>query len=119
MKNTKDKKSLRLKRHKKIRAVVHGTAERPRLSVFKSSQHIYAQIINDEKGVTLVSAFDKKEKKGKKQTKTERAIAVGETIAKQAVDLKIHKVVFDRGGFPYSGRIKALGNAAREKGLEF
>lgn len=102
--------------HKKIRRKVKGVVGRPRLAVFRSIQHIYAQIIDDTKETTLVSASDLTIKVG---VKSERAQAVGEDIAKKALQKKIKKVVFDRGGFKYHGRIAALAEGARKGGLEF
>lgn len=101
---------------------IEGTAKRPRLSVFKSNKHIYAQLIDDGKGKTLFSANDlkikiKSDKKGDK--KTDLAKKVGQMIAKKGVENKIKKVVFDRGGYKYHGRIKAVAEGAREGGLEF
>lgn len=104
----------RLKR--KIRAKIFGTAERPRLSIYRSNKNIYVQIINDEMGKTLVSASDIKIKKG---TKRDRAVEVGKTVAGLALGAKIKAVVFDRNGFNYTGRIKLLADAAREAGLQF
>lgn len=112
--NKKQEKRIRLKT--KIRAKISGTAERPRLSVFKSGVHIYAQIIDDIKGITLVSSSDLSIKNG---TKTERAVKVGEEIAKLAITKKIKNVVFDRNGFKYTGRVKALADSARSSGLSF
>ncbi|MFN3301535.1 MAG: 50S ribosomal protein L18 [Patescibacteria group bacterium] len=114
----------RYRRHKRVRAKVFGTKDRPRLSVFRSLKHIYAQIIDDEKGHTLVSASDfdlksKIKKEKKKPTKVEIAYQVGELIAKKALEKKIKKVVFDRGGYKYHGRVKALAEGARKKGLIF
>lgn len=109
-------KTKRVYRHKKVRKNVTGTESRPRLAVFRSGQHIYAQIIDDSKMITLVSASDLGANKG---TKTERAGVVGEAVAKQAKEKKITQVVFDRGGFLYHGRIKALAEGARKGGLEF
>lgn len=117
-----DKKQARIKRHRRVRKRVYGTPERPRLSVFKSLNHIYAQIIDDVSGTTLVSAStlspDLREKI-KSGGNIESAKLVGEVIGKKALDKNISKVVFDRGGYPYHGRIKALAEAAREAGLEF
>ena len=113
MVNRKLKKKIRQKR---VRSKVFGTEKKPRLSVFRSVTHIYAQIINDEKGRTIISADDKNIKKGKK---TERAFEVGKIIAKESVDKKIKEVVFDRAGYKYHGRIKALADGAREGGLKF
>lgn len=108
-------KNNRISRHKSLRRKIVGIKDRPRLSVFRSSQHIYAQIIDDLVGKTLVSDSDKKVK----GTKIDRAKIVGENVAKKAVTLKIKKVVFDRGGFKYHGRIAALAEGARKGGLEF
>lgn len=107
----------RRRRHARIRAKVTGTAERPRLAVFRSNKYIYAQLINDEAGVTLASASDISEKAGK--VKVERAASVGTALATKAKDAKITSVVFDRGGFIFTGRVKALAEAARNGGLEF
>lgn len=112
---TQQKIENRMRRHARIRARVKGTAERPRLVVFRSARHITAQIINDEKGITLAAAGDLTAK-GKK---TARAKDVGLAIAKAAAAKKITQVVFDRGGFLYAGRIKELADAAREGGLTF
>ncbi len=112
----------RLKRHLRVRKKVYGTAERPRLNVFRSEKHIYAQIINDDLGTTLVAAstLDKELKETVKLgSNKEAAKAVGQLIAKKAVEKGITMVVFDRGGFIYHGRIKELAEAAREAGLEF
>ncbi len=110
------KKQLqRKKRHLKVRKNVSGTSEKPRLCVFKSANHIYGQIIDDEKRKTLVSANDF----GLKGKKTEKAKQVGELLAEKALKGKIKKVVFDKGGFKYIGRIKTLADSAREKGLKF
>lgn len=116
MQNSKSKQLKRATRHRRIRAKVFGTKEKPRLSVFRSGRFIYAQLIDDAKGHTLVSINDRGEKKG---TKTARAELVGERIAKKAPEKKISKVVFDRGGFKYTGRIRALAEAARKAGLKF
>jgi len=117
IKATKTKRIRREKRHQRLRAKISGTGRRPRLSVFKSHRHIYAQLINDASGKTLAHATDLEIKiKGKK---SDRAKAVGELIAKKAKALKIKKVVLDRGGFKYHGRIKKLTEGAREGGLIF
>lgn len=113
---TADKLRTRTARRRRIRARVTGTAARPRLAIFRSNANITAQLIDDEAGVTLVSANDIKDTKG---TKTERAKNVGATVAKAAADKKVTEVVFDRGGFAYAGRVKALADAAREAGLKF
>ncbi|MEN9649235.1 MAG: ribosomal protein large subunit ribosomal protein [Candidatus Parcubacteria bacterium] len=107
--------SSRDRRRKRIRSTVSGTAERPRLSVYKSNTATYAQLIDDERGVTLVAASSM----NVKGNKTEAAKKVGIEVAKKAVEQKIAKVVFDRGGFIYTGRIKALAEGAREGGLNF
>ena len=117
--NKKSKKEQKERRHKKIRAKIHGTEERPRLCVFKSNKHIYAQIINDEKGFTLASASDLEIKDSKKDKKIDLAQKVGELIAKKAKDKKIDVVLFDRGGFKYHGRVKTLADEARKQGLQF
>lgn len=112
----------RLKRKKRIRRKVDGTVERPRLTVFRSDKHVYAQIINDESGATLVSAstLSPEYKEAEKEKgKIAAAKRVGELIARKALESGIARVVFDRNGFIYHGRIKALADAAREKGLDF
>jgi large subunit ribosomal protein L18 len=113
-KATKTQKRMRLKN--KIRTKVSGTSVMPRLSVFRSNSYIYAQLIDDTIGKTLVSASDMKMKGG---TKTERALKIGKEIAEGAKAKKIEKVVFDRNGFKYTGRIEAVAKGAREAGLIF
>ncbi len=120
--NKNDKNSQRVVRHKRVRNKVSGTSERPRLCVNRSLNEIYAQIIDDVKGVTLVSASTRDKEiasliKGK--TKTEQAKVVGQTLGKRALAKKIKQVVFDRGGYIYIGRVQALAEGAREAGLEF
>ena len=120
--NRQNKNDVRAKRHQRIRNKIQGTSLRPRLSVYRSTGEIYAQIIDDQKGVTLFSAstLDKEVKAllaGK--TKTEQAQVVGEMVAKRAVAGGVKQVVFDRGGYLYIGRVKALADAARNAGLEF
>ena len=111
---------MRQERHKRIRTTLAGTSERPRLSVFRSNANISAQIIDDEKRITLVSASTlEKDLKIKNGGNVEAAKVIGEEIAKRAKKAKITKVVFDRGGYLYHGRVKALAEAARENGLEF
>lgn len=113
-----DKNKVRQKRHGRVRLKISGTAECPRLNVFRSNKNIYAQIIDDVAGVTLVSASTlDKEVSG--ETKTDAATAVGALIGKRATEKGIKKVVFDRGGYLYHGRVAALADAARENGLEF
>ena len=112
--NTKLEKRIRLK--KKIRTKILGTKERPRFSVFRSNQFIYAQVIDDGTGTTIVSASDMAVTKG---TKTERSVTVGAEVAKNAKAKGITAVVFDRNGFKYTGRVKALADSARTAGLQF
>lgn len=112
----------RLRRHRRVRKYVNGTLERPRLNVFRSEAEIYAQVIDDKAGHTLASAssidHELREKVAGK-TKTEQARLVGQLVAERAKNKGISQVVFDRGGFRYMGRVKALADAAREAGLEF
>ena len=118
--NKMSRNEMRLERHKKIRKTLNGTAEKPRLSVFRANANITAQIIDDTKGVTLVSASTlEKDLKIKKGGNIEAAKLIGAEIAKRAKKAKIKEVVFDRGGYLYHGRVKALAEAARENGLEF
>ena len=116
------KKRARLKRKKRIRKNLVGTQERPRLSVFRSSKHIYAQVIDDTNGRTLVAASSM-EKEVKEHPKFENKVAVagivGKNIAQRAIEKGISKVVFDRNGFLYHGRVKAISDGARETGLDF
>lgn len=117
MKKEYPRKKIRTHKHKRMRFRITGTPERPRLAVFRSAKHIYAQIIDDVKGVTLVSASTLNV--NAEGTKTDAAKVVGEAVAKKALDAGITKVVFDRGGNIYHGRIKALAEGAREAGLDF
>jgi len=140
--DSKLKREKRFRRHKRIRAKISGTSKRPRLCVFKSNKHIYAQLIDDSKGVTLVAAGDRELKKPKtsrtrkslagggqklKEKKAEAirtgkvaiAFEVGKLIAEKALKNKIEKAVFDKGGYKYQGRVKALAEGAREGGLSF
>jgi large subunit ribosomal protein L18 len=126
-------KQKRIRRHKRVRAKISGTADRPRLCVFYSNNHVYAQLINDEKGATLaaVNDFDikpgaakkiessKDSKAAERTSKAGVSYGVGKLIAKKAAELKIEKIVFDRGGFKYHGVVKALAEGAREGGLKF
>jgi large subunit ribosomal protein L18 len=98
---------------------VHGTATRPRLAVFRSNRYIYAQIIDDDQGVTVASASSREGKLAKKTLNVETANEVGSLIGSRAKDAGIEEVVFDRGGFAYHGRVKALADGARKAGLEF
>jgi large subunit ribosomal protein L18 len=115
--------SPRKRRHVRVRAKVAGTPQRPRLNVFRSSAHIYAQVIDDMAGHTLIAASDLEqeivERAGDGATKSARAKAVGEIIAERAKAAGINAVVFDRGGFLYHGRVRAVADGAREGGLEF
>lgn len=116
-KSVKLKNQQRARRQCRVRFKIKGTAERPRLSVFRSLKHIYAQLIDDEAGKTLVSAKDKEIKAGGK--KSELAGAIGKLLAQKAQVKNIKRVVFDRGGYKYHGRIKAVAEGAREGGLKF
>jgi large subunit ribosomal protein L18 len=112
--------AARQKRHERIRLRLAGTAERPRLAVFRSLNHIYAQVIDDTSGRTLAAASTREpELKGSTQSKTEEAAVVGRLVAERARTAGIERVVFDRAGFRYHGRIKSLADAAREAGLDF
>ncbi|HUF52342.1 MAG TPA: 50S ribosomal protein L18 [Dehalococcoidia bacterium] len=122
MKGNKTARAARVRRHVRVRKTLVGTPEKPRLDVFRSVNHIYAQIIDDTAGHTLVAASDldkdlRSAANGKK--KTEVAEAVGESLAKKAKEAGIQTVVFDRGGFMFHGRVKALAEAARKGGLSF
>ena len=113
-------KSIRFKRKKRIRSKIEGTTERPRLSVFRSNKNLYAQLVDDVKGHTLVAASTQDEEvKGKVGASIEGAKVLGLMLAKRALAKKIDQVVFDRSGYIYHGRIKALADAAREGGLKF
>lgn len=117
-----DRRAARLKRHRRIRRKVFGTPERPRLNVFRSLRHTYAQVIDDFRGHTLVSASTIDPEVRPRLdglSKTEQAQVVGEVVAERALDQGIDKVVFDRGGYKYHGRVKALAEAARDGGLDF
>lgn len=115
-----DKNASRKKRHARVRAKLSGTAARPRLNVFRSNKHIYAQLIDDMSGVTLASASTiEKDLNLESTSNVEAAKLVGELVAKRAVEKGITAVVFDRGGYLYHGRIQALADAARENGLQF
>ena len=114
-----DTNKQRLRRHKRVRAKISGTAARPRLNVFRSNANIYAQIIDDENGVTLLSASTLDKDFDGYGGNKEAAKAVGTMIAKKAAEKGITEVVFDRGGYVYHGRVKELAEAAREGGLKF
>ena len=111
-------KTQKERRKTKVRAKIKGTAKRPRLSVFRSNKAIYAQLIDDEQGKTLVAASEK-EIKEKDKAKAEKARLVGEILAKKAIKKKIKEAVFDKGPYHYHGRVKALAEGAREGGLKF
>ena len=113
-----DKNVARLRRHKRVRGKISGTPERPRLDVFRSNMHIYAQIIDDEQGVTLVSASTMDKDFNGNGGNVEAAAEIGKKIAAKALEKGITEVVFDRGGYVYHGRVKALADGAREGGLK-
>ena len=115
------RRAARLRRHRRLRKRVHGVAQRPRLCVFRSARHIYAQLIDDDAGRTLTQASDLEAalREDGGATKLERARAVGELVARRAREAGHEAVVFDRGGFAYKGRVRALAEAAREEGLVF
>jgi large subunit ribosomal protein L18 len=118
----KDKNMRRQRRHLRVRKKIFGTSEKPRLCVFRSLNHIYAQVIDDSNMVTLASASTVEptfRSEGKAGGNIEGAAWVGKTVAKRALERGINKVVFDRGGYLYHGRVKALADAAREGGLDF
>ena len=119
MVNKADKNQARLRRHRRVRGKISGTAGRPRMNVFRSRSNIYAQIIDDVKGVTLVSASSVEKDFGMYGGNKEAAKKVGETIAKRALEKGIENVVFDRGGYIFHGRVKELAEGAREGGLKF
>ena len=117
--NRKDTNKARLKRHVRVRAKIHGTAERPRLCVYRSLANIGAQIIDDTKGVTLVSASTLEKTFNGYGGNKEAAKEIGKVIAERAIKEGITEVVFDRGGYVYTGRVKELAEGAREGGLKF
>jgi large subunit ribosomal protein L18 len=122
MARVKNTRVMRLIRHKRLRKKIQGTSLRPRLAIFRSLNHIYAQVIDDTRGVTLVSAssLDSEVKEGKdSQSKGKVSTMVGALLARKAREKGIDRVVFDTGGYKYHGRIKAFAEAAREAGLEF
>jgi large subunit ribosomal protein L18 len=116
-----DTRTARQRRHRRIRVSLSGTPQRPRLNVFRSLQHIYAQVIDDTTGMTLAAASTNEPdvRSSLSGSKTDRARAIGRAIAERARERGVNAVVFDRGGYLYHGRIKALADAAREAGLEF
>ena len=119
----RDKRISRIRRHWRVRSRVSGTSERPRLSIFRSNKYIYAQVIDDSTGKTLVAASSSqkplREQLGNKLCSIEAAQLVGKTVAEQAKSSGLEKVCFDRGPYKYHGRVKALADAAREAGLDF
>ena len=118
----KDKNAIRQVRHMRVRSKLRGTPERPRLCVYRSSKHIYAQIVDDDSAVTLASASTVEpalREKVRELKKADAAALVGQTAAQRALEKGIASVVFDRGGYLYHGRVKALAEAAREAGLQF
>lgn len=119
MNSAKEKVNKRIRRHKRVRAKSFGTADQPRFSVFRSNQHVFLQLIDDQKARTIIGVSDVKIVKKKKTTKTEKAFEAGKELAKLAKTKKIKKVVFDRGGFAFHGRVKAAAEGARKGGLEF
>jgi len=121
MSTKKTTRAARIRRHTSLRKRLAGTAERPRLAVFRSNQHIYAQVIDDEAGRTLVSASDVEAtlREAGPAPKLARAGQVGQLVAQRAKEAGLSAVVFDRGGFQYRGRVRALAEAAREEGLDF
>lgn len=119
MVKTQNSNEQRLKRHRRVRSKISGTAERPRLNVFRSNKHIYAQIIDDVKGVTLVAASTMDKAFEGIGSNKEAARKVGQTIGKLALEKNITEVVFDRGGYLYHGRVQELADGARESGLKF
>ena len=122
MKGNKTAYAARIRRHIRVRKRVEGTPERPRLAVFRSISHIYAQVIDDRGRRTLVAASDLEadlRKTSKRKRKTDMAVEVGKLVAMRAKAAGVTTVVFDRGGFRYHGRVRALADAARESGLEF
>ncbi len=120
--NKQDKNKVRKARHKRMRFGHDGTSERPRLNVYRSLNHIYAQVIDDEKRITIASASTLDKEVASKigdMTKKEAAKVVGEAVAKRAIDKGVKKVIFDRGGYVYTGRVACVADGAREAGLDF
>jgi large subunit ribosomal protein L18 len=115
-----DKNAVRKKRHARVRTKLSGTEARPRLNVFRSNKHIYAQLIDDVNGVTIASASTlDKDVNLDSSSNIDAAVKIGELVAKRAVEKGVSTVIFDRGGYLYHGRVKAVADAARENGLEF
>ncbi len=116
--DVKEKHNRRVQRHRRVRAVAHGTQERPRLHVFRSNKHTYAQLINDETGEVLASVSDAKVRHAQKDGPTDLARKVGKEIARRAEKQDVGGAVFDRGGYRYHGRVRAVAEGAREQGLQ-
>lgn len=114
-----NKKERFIQRRARVRAKISGTGKMPRISVFKSLKYLYAQIIDDEKGNTLVSVSSREKEFEKVKNRTEKASVMGEVLAKKAIEKKVKKAVFDKGGYRYHGIVKALAEGARKGGLEF
>ncbi|MBI2068948.1 MAG: 50S ribosomal protein L18 [Candidatus Yanofskybacteria bacterium] len=112
----KKKQENRIRRHAKVRAKISGSAKRPRISVFKSNQYIYAQVVDDESGKTLLSVSDMEVKMGKK---SEKALKIGETLAARMKEKNLLEAVFDRGGFKFHGRVKSVADGLRKGGIKF
>ncbi|MBI4709121.1 MAG: 50S ribosomal protein L18 [Candidatus Portnoybacteria bacterium] len=115
----KAKRQKRARRHRKIRARIFGTSSRPRLAVFRSNRHIYGQLIDDQRMSTLINISDLNIERAKGKKKIDLAKEIGMLLAKKALEKKIEKIVFDRAGFKFHGRIKAVAEGAREGGLKF
>lgn len=115
MNKNSDKKLNRSRRHRKVRAKISGTSSRPRIAVFKSNQYIYAQVVDDESGKTLLSVSDMEVKKGKK---SEKALKIGETLAARMKEKGLLEAVFDRGGFKFHGRVKSVADGLRSGGIK-
>ena len=115
----KNVKSKRIVSHRRVRSKVVGSSERPRLSVYRSGKHVFLQLIDDEKGKTLFSASDKSLRGKKKITKSELSFETAKALAKKAIESGIKKIVFDRGGYIYKGRVQKIAEGAREGGLNF
>lgn len=114
-----NKKLNRIKRKIRVRGKIRGTDEMPRLSVFRSNKYMYAQVVNDDKGQTIVAISEKQLEKKENLNKTDKSKELGILIAKQAIAKKVKKVVFDKSGYAYHGRVKAIAEGAREGGLQF
>lgn len=112
-------KSQRIVRHRRVRSVVRGSKERPRLSIYRSDKHIFAQLIDDNANKTIIGLSDTVVGASKKMTKSDRSFALGKLLAEKAISQKFKKVVFDRGGYRYQGRVQKIAEGARSGGLEF